>query len=73
MITVIVSAIGGQISLVVFGWLGGSGMLWKWLRNLVPTSVGMLDISVSLGTVGYAKDGVYGRYLSIIVREWFAE
>ena len=73
MITVTVSAIGGPISLVVCGWLGGSGMLRKWLRNLVPTSVGMPGIDVSPGAADHAKDGVSGRYLSIIVREWFAE
>ena len=73
MITVIVSATEGPISSVVSGWLGGSGMLWKWLRNLVPTSAGMPGINVSPGATKHAKDGVFGRHLSIIVREWFAE
>ena len=44
MITAIVSAIGGPISSVVSGWLGGSRM-WPW--NLVPTQVGMLGSDVS--------------------------
>ena len=44
MITTIVSAIGGLISSVVSGWLGGSGM-WRW--NLVPTQVGMHGNDVS--------------------------
>ena len=29
--------------------------------------------SVSLGTAGHVKDGVFGRYSFFIVREWFAE
>ena len=33
----------------------------------------MPDNSVSLGIVGHAKDGVFGRYPFFIVREWFAE
>ena len=47
MITAIVSAIGGLISSVVSGWLGGSGMWRMWPWNLVPTQVGMLDSDVS--------------------------
>ena len=44
MITTLVSAIGGPISSVVSGWLGGDGM-WPW--NLVPTQVIMLGSDVS--------------------------
>ena len=69
MITAIVSAIGGPISSVVSGWLSGSGMLCKWPRNLVPTSIGMLGIDVSPGAAKHAKDGVSGPYPSFIVRE----
>ena len=47
MIIAIVSAIGGPISSVVSGWLGGSGMWQMWPWNLVPTQVGMLDSDVS--------------------------
>ena len=72
MITAIVSAIKGPISLVVSGWLGGSGMWWKWPRNLVLTPVGMPDSGVSLGAIGHAKDGIFGHYPFFIVREWFA-
>ena len=73
MITTIVSAIEGLISSVVSGWLGGSGKLWKWPRNLVPTLAGMPGIAISPSAAGHAKDGVFGRYPSFIVREWFAE
>ena len=41
MITAIVSAIGGPISSVVSGWLGGSGMWRMWPWNLVPTLASM--------------------------------
>ena len=41
MIIVIVSAIGGLISSVVSGWLGGSGMWRMWPWNLVPTLASM--------------------------------
>ena len=44
MITTTVSAIGGPISSVVSGWLGGGGM-WPW--NLVPTQAGLLGSDVS--------------------------
>ena len=47
MITTTVSAIGGPISSVVSGWLGGGGMWQMWPWNLVPTQVGMLDSDVS--------------------------
>ena len=47
MITAIVSTIGGPMSLVVSGWLGGGGMWRMWLWNLVPTQVGMLGGDVS--------------------------
>ena len=47
MITAIVSAIGGSISSVVSGWLGGSGMWRMWPWNLVPTQVEMLGSDVS--------------------------
>ena len=47
MITTIVSAIGGPISSVVSGWLGGGGMWRMWLWNLVPTQVRMLGSDVS--------------------------
>ena len=73
MIIVIVSTIEGPILSVVSGWLGGSGKLWKWPRNLVPTPVGMLGSGVSLGATGHAKDGVFGRYSFFIDLEWFAE
>ena len=73
MITTIVSAIGGPILSVVSGWLGGSGKLWKWPRNLVSTLAGMPGIAISPSAAGHAKDGVFGRYPSFIVREWFAE
>ena len=73
MITVIVSTIEGPISSVVSGWLGGSGMWWKWPRNLVLTPVGMLGSGVSLGAIGHANDGIFGHYPFFIVREWFAE
>ena len=46
MIIAIVSAIGGSISLVVSGWLGGSGMWQMWHWNLVPTQVGTLGSDV---------------------------
>ena len=46
MITTIVSAIGGPISSVVSGWLGGGGMWRMWLWNLVPTQVRMLGSDV---------------------------
>ena len=65
MITIIVSAIGGLISSVVSGWLGGSGMWWPW--NLVPNLVDMLGRGVSQGATEYAKDGVFGRYSFFIV------
>ena len=73
MITAIVSAIGGPISLVISGWLGGSGMWWKWPWNLVPTPVGMPGNGVSLGAAGHAMNGVFRHYSFFIVREWFAE
>ena len=69
MITAIVIAVRGPISLVVSGWLGGNGMWWKWPWNLVPTLAGMPDNGVSLGIVEHAKDGVFGRYYFFIVRE----
>ena len=47
MITAIVSTIGGPMSLVVSGWLGGGGMWQMWLWNLVSTQVGMLGGDVS--------------------------
>ena len=47
MISTIVSAIGGLISSVVSGWLGGSGMWRMWPWDLVPTQVGMHDNDVS--------------------------
>ena len=40
---------------------------------MVPTPVGMLGSSVSLGAAELAKDGVFGHYSFFIVREWFAE
>ena len=46
MITTIVSAIGGSISSVVSGWLGGGGMWRMWSWNLVPTQVIMLGSDV---------------------------
>ena len=46
MITAIVSAIGGLISSVVSGWLGGSGMWRMWPWNLVPTQVEMLGSDI---------------------------
>ena len=73
MITAIVSAIGGPISSVVSGWLGGSGMWWKWPQTLIPTPIGMPSSGVSLGTAGHAKYDVFGRYPFFIVQEWFAE
>ena len=73
MIIAIISAIGGPMSSVVSGWLGGSGMWLKWPWNLVPTPVGMLSNGISLGAAGHAKDGVSGHYPSFIVREWFVE
>ena len=56
MITTIVSAIKGPILSVVSGWLGESGKWWKWLRNLVPTSVGMPDVDTPSGAVGDMGD-----------------
>ena len=47
MITAIVSAIGGPISLVVSGWLGEGGIWRMWPWNLVPTQVAMLGSDVS--------------------------
>ena len=73
MIAAIVSAIGGPISSDVSGWLGGSGMWWKWPQNLVSTLVGTPGNGVSMGAVEHAKDGVFGRYSFFIIREWFAE
>ena len=73
MITSLVNAIGDPKSSMVSEWLGGSGVWWKWPRNLVPTPVGTLGSSVSLGTARHARDSASGRYPSFIVREWFAE
>ena len=47
MITAIVRAIGGPISSVLSGWLGGSRMWRIWPWNLVPTQVEMLGNNVS--------------------------
>ena len=47
MITTIVSVIGGPISSVVSGWLGGGGIWQMWPWNLVPTQVGMFGSDVS--------------------------
>ena len=47
MITTLVSAIGGPISSLVSGWLGGGGMWRMWPWNLVPTQVIMLGSDVS--------------------------
>ena len=33
----------------------------------------MPGITISSSAAGHAKDGVFGRYPSFIVREWFAE
>ena len=73
MITAIVSTIGDPILSVVSGWLGGSGMWWKWPQNLVPTPGGMPGSGVSLGTAEHAKDGVFGLYPFFTVQEWFVE
>ena len=71
MITAIVSAIGGPISSVVSGWLGGSGMWRMWPWNLVPTQVEMLGSDVPWALPGmqwYVRTSVFLYYSGMVCR-----
>ena len=71
MITSMVSAMRGLISLVVSGCLGGSGAWWEWPWNWFPFQQICLTAILPKALLG--MQGIACLNIFLIAREWFAE
>ena len=71
MITSMVSAMRGLISLVVSGCLGGSGAWWVWQWNWFPFQ--QICLTAILPKALPGMQGIACLNIFLIAREWFAE